>query len=603
MPTAPRTAPRTTPLCTTLSLLVALSAGAAPSETYVVEVDGAFSVLRDGEPFEIRGVGGTTRFAELAEAGANAVRTWGVDETTRDLLDEAHEHGLAVVVGLWMEHERHGFSYDDPAFVQKQHEELLAQARSLMDHPAVLMWGVGNEMEGEGDRVAIYQAVNALAEALKEMDPHHPTMTVLADLGPGNLKASKVRDHCPAIDVVGINSYGGALNVGDRFASVNPPVGKPWALTEHGPLGHWEVGKTAWGKPIEQTSTEKADFYRRGYEASVLGHPDACLGTFAFLWGDKQETTDTWYGMFLSDGSKTSAVDTMTQLWSGSLPADLAPELRSLTADGDTTVEPGGTLSFSLDAEDPEGKPLAAEWVFREASAGDGVGGDFEPRTAELSDVFESRSADSATVRLPEEPGSYRLFAYVRDPAGNAATANVPVLVRVAPGAIEGDGAPLPFAVNPEDGPAPWAPSGFMGDLASTTLVPSTNRPRSGATCLEAGFAAAGGWGGVVWQHPANDWGDLPGGHDLRPATKLVFFARGERGGEVVKFGMGVLGAEKAHPDTASAEKTVTLTAEWTRYEIDLGSADLSTIKTGFMFAVAGQGAPVKFFLDDIAYE
>ena len=590
-------------LCTTASLVLASAATAAPTPTFVVEVDGAFSLLRDGEPYRIKGVGGTSRLEELAAAGANSLRTWGVDETTRPLLDAAHELGLSVTVGLWLEHERHGYSYDDPAFVKKQHVELLAQARSLMDHPAVLMWGVGNEMEGEGAGAAVYEAVNGLAAALKEIDPNHPTMTVLADLGPGNIKAQRVRDHCPAIDVVGINSYGGALDAGDRFASVSPAVGKPWVLTEHGPLGHWEVGKTAWGKPIEQTSTEKADFYRRGYEASVLGHPDACLGTYAFLWGDKQETTDTWYGMFLADGSRTAAVDTMTELWSAALPDDLAPRLGSLEIAQGTSAAPGAELTARLDASDPEGKPLKVRWVFREASAGDGVGGDFEQRTADVPDVIVAESAESATLRLPEETGSYRLFAYAHDPAGNAATANVPILVRVPPEAMAGDGADLPFRVDPEGTPAPWTPSGYMGDLAATSLNPSHDRPHSGTNCLAAGFTAAAGWGGVVWQHPVNDWGDLPGGHDVRPAKKLRWWARGERGGEKVKFGFGVLGADKPHPDSGSGELTVTLTDEWERYEINLAGADLSNIKTGFLFAVEGQGQPVRFFLDDIAYE
>ncbi|BAM03135.1 glycoside hydrolase family 2 TIM barrel-domain containing protein [Phycisphaera mikurensis] len=585
------------------AVLAAAPAHAAPTPTTITEADGGFTLLRDGEPYAIRGVGGTTRLAELAAAGANSLRTWGVDATTRPLLDEAHALGLSVTVGLWMEHERHGHSYDDPAFVKEQHDELLAQARSLMDHPAVLMWGVGNEMEGAGARDAVYAAVNDLAAALKAMDPDHPTMTVIADLGPGAIKAEKIRDLCPAVDVVGINSYGGAINVGDRYAAVEPAVGKPWALTEHGPLGHWEVGKAAWGTPVEQTSTQKADFYRRGYEASVNGHPDTCLGTYAFLWGDKQETTDTWYGMFLADGSRTAAVDTMTRLWSGDAPADLAPAVSGLTLDGDVVAAPGATLVADLEATDPEGEPLEVAWVLREASAGDGVGGDFEPRTAEVSGVFTSRSADSATLRLPEKPGAYRLFAYARDPAGHAATANVPVLVRVPPEPLAGGGADLPFRVDPEGAAAPWTPSGFMGDVAATTLEVSREAPRTGETCLVASFTGASGWGGVVWQHPANDWGDLPGGHDLRPATTLSWWARGARGGERVKFGLGVLGADKPHPDTGSAETTVTLTDAWKRYELDLAGADLSRIKTGFLFAVEGRGRPVRFFLDDIAYE
>jgi hypothetical protein len=54
---------------------------------------------------------------------------------------------------------------------------------------------------------------------------------------------------------------------------------------------------------------------------------------------------------------------------------------------------------------------------------------------------------------------------------------------------------------------------------------------------------AADQWGGVVWQHPANDWGDANGGFNLTGAKKLTFWARGEKGGEKVSFEFGLLGA------------------------------------------------------------
>ena len=586
------------------SLVVAVSASAAPTETHVVEVDGAFTLLRDGAPYRVLGVGGQDRLEELAAAGANSIRTWGVGDDTRELLDKAHELGLSVAVGLWLEPERRGVDYDDKAFVKKQHDMLLEQARSVMDHPAVLLWGVGNEMEDHGDRPVVFEAVNALAAAIKEMDPHHPTMTVLAELGEGNIKAEAVRDFCPDIDIVGINSYGGIGSVGDRYASISPAVNKPFIITEHGPLGHWETGKTDWGLPIEQTSTEKAEWYRNGYEATVLGHPDLALGSYAFLWGDKQETTSTWYGMFLTDGSRTPAVDTMQELWSGEAPSNRAPELVSLVLDGPAVVEPGATLTAKLEASDPEGDELEVEWVLRSASAGDGVGGDFEERLAGFPDAIVLSSDEAAAVKVPDEAGAYRLFAFVRDDHGGVATANIPLLARVAAAPLAaGDGADLPFRVDPEGSTPPWIPSGFMGDLAATTLEPTGNNPHSGNTCLAAAFTASGGWGGVVWQDPVNDWGDAPGGHDLRPAKKLVWWARGAHGGEKVKFGFGVLGADKKHSDSGSAETTVTLTDQWKEYELDVSGTDLSNIKTGFMFAVAGQGKPVRFFLDDIAYE
>ena len=408
--------------------LLAASAAAAPTHTRVVEEAGAFRLLRDGTPYAIRGVGGTGRLGQLAAAGGNSIRTWGVDGSTRALLDEAHALGLSVTVGLWMRHERHGFSYDDPAAVRAQQDAMLADVRSLMDHPAVLMWGVGNEVEQPGNRPAVYRAINAAAAAIKALDPHHPTMAVLAELGPGGVKAEAVRSLCPAIDVVGVNAYGGILSVGERFAAAG--VGKPYVVTEHGPPGHWEAPRTAWGTPIEPSSTRKAALYRRGHEAAVLGHPGLCLGGYAFLWGHKQEATATWYGMFLPGGGRTAAVDAMRELWTGQPPADRAPTLRSLTLDGPADAAAGARITATLDAADPEGGPLRVRWVLRAASAGDGVGGDAEAANPDVPGAVVAASAASATVRLPERPGAYRLFAYAHDAAGGAAVANVPIRVR-----------------------------------------------------------------------------------------------------------------------------------------------------------------------------
>ena len=47
---------------------------------------------------------------------------------------------------------------------------------------------------------------------------------------------------------------------------------------------------------------------------------------------------------------------------------------------------------------------------------------------------------------------------------------------------------------------------------------------------------------GTYWLSPANNWGDVKGGYNLTGAKKLVFWARGEKGGEVVTFKMGGVG-------------------------------------------------------------
>ena len=83
---------------------------------------------------------------------------------------------------------------------------------------------------------------------------------------------------------------------------------RPYLITEFGPRGHWQVERNPWKARLEDSSTAKADFYRRAYEHAVQDRTQ-CLGSFAFLWGWKMEKTHTWYGMFLGDGSRTAAVE------------------------------------------------------------------------------------------------------------------------------------------------------------------------------------------------------------------------------------------------------------------------------------------------------
>ena len=106
-----------------------------------------------------------------------------------------------------------------------------------------------------------------------------------------------------------------------------------------------------------------------------------------------------------------------------------------------------------------------------------------------------------------------------------------------------------------------------------------------------------------MWQSPENDWGDLPGGLNLTGAKRMSFWARGSAGGESITFGVGLIGRDKPHFDTAKKEIKVELTKEWKQYEIDLSDADCGRIKSGFFWSLAGQGRALKFYLDDLKFE
>ena len=94
-----------------------------------------------------------------------------------------------------------------------------------------------------------------------------------------------------------------------------------------------------------------------------------------------------------------------------------------------------------------------------------------------------------------------------------------------------------------------------------------------------------------------------PGGLDLTGATELEFWVRGAEGGETVSFVLGVVDGDVPYRDTAKGElNNVRLTTQWQKLRIPLDGRDLSRIKTGFGWSLAGQGKPVVFYLDDIRY-
>lgn len=584
-------------------LLTLSDIGVAQSKVELVNNDGRFTLLRNGEPFPIKGVGGTTQLGLLASCGGNSIRTWDTDDLGW-LLDDAHKHGIAVCAGIWMGHQRHGFDYQKQDAVLKQLDEALKVVRQYKDHPALLMWGVGNEMEGEGGDPSVWYAVNHLAREIKRIDSDHPTMTVIAELGSDASKVKSIERFCPDVDIVGVNSYGGIRDVGERFTQAGGT--KPYVITEHGTLGPWEGGKTSWGSPIEFTSTTKAKWYAEGYQANVQKHSENCLGTFAFMWGHKQETTATWFGMLLPDGQRLEAVDVMSELWTGTPPSNKAPSIVQLKLERTGKFAPGDSFKAKVLATDPEGRELKYKWVLRSDSGTIGEGGDPQEFESNIEDAVVAQGAQ-ARVQLPKGGGGYRLFVYVYDKQGGAAVANEPIFVE-APIALTKvmPKSKLPYAIYSDAlTNDTFIPSGYMGNAAAISMDPNcAEDPKTGATCLKAGYASSASWGGVLWQSPAGDWdGERPGGANLTGATSLEFWARGEAGGEEVNFVFGVLDGNQAYKDTAKGElKGVKLTSEWNRYTIPLKGLDLRQIKTGFGWSAAGQGKPIVFYLDDIRY-
>jgi exo-beta-1,3-glucanase (GH17 family) len=154
-----------------------------------------------------------------------------------------------------------------------------------------------------------------------------------------------------------------------------------------------------------------------------------------------------------------------------------------------------------------------------------------------------------------------------------------------------------------------FVPSGWMGITETLDLYECDRaNPHSGEMAIRASFSPTDtdSWGGIYWQHPENNWGDVEeAGINLDDATYLRFYARGEEGGEQVKFLMGGIWGE--YPDSqqpALSTDVITLTQEWLTYTIDLRGRDLSRVVGGFAFVADDclNPEPITFYLDDIEY-
>lgn len=397
-----------------------------PSVAQIETTDDGSRLVFNGQYYTILGVGGTSDLDRLKSLGGNTIRTWDA-EGIEPLMDEAHELGIAVVVGIWLEHGRHGFDYSTPESKKEQLDRVEQFVIQFRDHPALLAWGVGNEVELGGSMDTAILQINDAAGVIKSLDTNHPTMAVIAEIGDD--KAIRIQNECADIDMLGINSYGGLGSVAARLEDQG--VTLPYAITEFGPLGHWETGNSAWGAPYEMTSSAKAEFLKGNYEKTIKPNiGKQCLGSFAFLWGHKQEKTSTWYGLLLASGETTESVDVLTELWTGELVANGAPRVRSMLLDADAGKIAGGQqVRVEVDASDPDGDPLDVQWELVRESTAISAGGDHEDAIAAVPVEISDLETLSCTITMPNEAGAYRIFATVRDGYGHAGTANLPILI------------------------------------------------------------------------------------------------------------------------------------------------------------------------------
>ncbi|RYZ41668.1 MAG: hypothetical protein EOO71_11165 [Myxococcaceae bacterium] len=417
------------------------------ARTAIVKAGEGWRMEVDGQPYVAKGVtfsgsGGPANFDKdcerLSALGVNTLRTWGTGEETPALLDAAHKHGLRVLVGLWLRPGRPGMENDD-AFDyvrdakgrEAQLQDTLKQVRRFKDHPAVLAWGLGNEVilnsPDDPSKVAYARFLEKVVRAVKKADAGHPVLSVDA----WTLGVPFWEKYVPSLDAYGLNVYGRGIHA--LPAAVKQAGGrKPWFITEFGAQGEWEVPKDAQGLKMEPGDGEKYDVIVDGWRNALGPQVQAgrCLGLFVFNYSASFDHTGMWLGL-LSGTSTRPAWHAVREAYTGKKPEPALPVPVRLAV---RSVEKDGAASWALvdfEVTAPQGTPLDVSFAynFRGSSTREERDG--------VTPLESRKGATPGTwrVRLPAVGGAFKLYGLAKDGAGNlvaATTSVVPVAV-VAP--------------------------------------------------------------------------------------------------------------------------------------------------------------------------
>jgi hypothetical protein len=92
-------------------------------------------------------------------------------------------------------------------------------------------------------------------------------------------------------------------------------------------------------------------------------------------------------------------------------------------------VRGGDTYKVAANITAADGDELNYEWLIREETSDRRFGGDPEAAPPAVQDVVVESNGATATLRVPQKTGAYRVFLYVRNQHGGGSAANFPFYV------------------------------------------------------------------------------------------------------------------------------------------------------------------------------
>lgn len=214
---------------------------------------------------------------------------------------------------------------------------------------------------------------------------------------------------------------------------------------------------------------------------------------------------------------------------------------------------------------------------------------------------------DTVLYTAPDHAGAFALVTVVAHNSDGASLQSSISISTAAPPVVRLD--------------ALGIPAGWMGPEDPTSVIklsPSPTGCRTGADCVQIRYQGGATWAGMVWWPKAcgpkgteEAWRrakdcscsiDVLKAGNLRAAKRVSFWARGEKGGEVVEFKVG---DDTLCPLPGRSSGLLTLSADWKPYEIDLAGLEMKRTVALFLWSADDlhnqKGA--TFYLDDVQFE
>jgi hypothetical protein len=406
---------------------LASPATAAGNVVKVTGSQGNWQLQVNGAPYVIKGltwgpaISDAERYMpDVASMGANTIRTWGTDGSSKPLLDSAAAHGVKVIAGFWLQPgggPGSGGCVDyvtDSTYKTNMRDEIAKWVTTYKDNPGVLMWDVGNEsvlgMQNcysgaalENERKAYTSFVNDVAVQIHGIDANHPVTSTDAWTGAWPY----YKANSPALDLYAVNSYNGVCAIKQTW--IDGGYTKPYIVTESGPPGEWEVANDANGVPNEPTDQAKAAGYTNAWNC-ITGHHGVALGATLFHYGIEQDFGGVWFNL-VPGGLKRLSYYAVRQAYGGSAPASTPPVISNMAVANAANVAAGQPFDVTASVQDPQNDPIS--YTIK-------VSGKYATGDQTLTNAaFTQTGNGSFRVTAPQQLGVWKVYIFAQDGKGN----------------------------------------------------------------------------------------------------------------------------------------------------------------------------------------